>query len=85
MVTLIVVSQLGAKLVSTDRGQALEVSVVVVLVSLVVLFRSIRWLMSRTLEVVKVMRIRSIHIASCISKRQGDEEACNEKAQVCRC
>ena len=57
VVLFAVVSQLGAKLVSTDQGQASEVLVAVVLVSAVFLFRSIRWLVSRTLEVVPVMRI----------------------------
>ena len=48
-----VVSQLGAKLASTDRGQASEVTVGSCFLSAaVVLFSSIRWLVSRTLEVV---------------------------------
>ena len=53
-----VVSQLGAKLMSTDRGQASEVIVDRCFLSaVVVLFISDRWFMSRMLEVVSVMRI----------------------------
>ena len=57
-VSVAVVSQLGAKLMSTDGGQASEVIVGSCFLSVAVgLFRSFRWLVSRTLEVVQVMRI----------------------------
>ena len=64
VVLFAVVNQLRAKLTSMDRGQASEVLVVVILVSSVVLFRSIRWLMSRMSEEVLVMRIRGPRLAS---------------------
>ena len=57
-VTLAVVSQLEAKLASTDQGQASEVIVDSCFLSMaVVLFRSNRWFTSRMLEVVPEMRI----------------------------
>ena len=64
-VILAVVSQLGAKLASVDRGQASKVIVGSCFLSAaVVLFRSIRWLVSRMSEVVPVMRIQGPRLAS---------------------
>ena len=53
VVLFVVVSQLEAKLASTDQGQAPEVTVGRCFLSAAVgLFRSFRWLVSRTLELV---------------------------------
>ena len=61
VVTLAVVSELGAKLASTDRGQASEVTVGSCFLSEAAVH--FRRLMSRMPEVVQVMRIQGSRLA----------------------